>query len=274
MSYLYAHRFVMPPTKLTQSLREELYDMPCDKINWPEQRGNVNTADRLTDATWIQRAFTFALGVHEAVRIPFLRRRALKEALFQVEAETRNTHYLCIAPVSFASNLLTLFYAHEPDSHWIRGMPDRIIDAMWMCREGIASSGTNGTSLWDTVLTVQATVDTGLATRSENREVLRRALEFIDQTQIRENPQGIHHVYRQPTKGAWPFSTRDQSYAVSDTTAEAVKVIVLLQETWVVPTAGHLNHTGIELTLKLVTKQCPECHAPSSSPHLVAFPTG
>ncbi|KAL2864100.1 oxidosqualene cyclase helA [Aspergillus lucknowensis] len=235
MSYLYGHRFVMPPTKLTLSLREELYDTPYHQINWPAQRSNVSAADRLAEATWIQRSFTSALGAFEAFQIPFLRRRALKEALFQIEAEARNTQYLCIAPVSFATNLIALFHAHGPDSHWIRGMRERIIDPMWMCREGLAASGTNGTSLWDTALTVQATLDAGLATRPENRDILRNALEFIDQTQIREDPLGVDHVYRQRTKGAWPFSTRDQSYAVSDTTAEALKVVLLLQQTGVVP---------------------------------------
>ncbi|KAH3303311.1 hypothetical protein KXW39_001614 [Aspergillus fumigatus] len=229
MSYLYGHRFSMPPNKLGQALRDELYDIPYQQINWPAQRTNVSAADRLTDPTWIQRSFTSALTMYETFKIPFLRRRALNEALFQIETETRNTHYLCIAPVSFASNMLALYHAHGRDSHWIRGMRDRFIDPMWLCREGLAASGTNGTSLWDTALTVQATIDAGLAARPENQAILRKALEFIDNSQIREDPLGVHHVYRQPTRGAWPFSTRDQSYAVSDTTAEAVKVIVLLQ---------------------------------------------
>ena len=164
-----------------------------------------------------------------------LRRRALKEALFQIEAEACNTRYLCIAPVSFASNMIALYHAHGRDSHWVRGMRERIIDPMWMCREGMASSGTNGTSLWDTALTVQATIDSGLALRPENSEILRKALEFIDNTQLREDPLGMGHVYRQPTKGGWPFSTKDQSYVVSDTTAEAVKVIVCLNQTGAVP---------------------------------------
>lgn len=251
MSYLYGHRFTMAPNKLIQCLRHELYDVPYERINWVAQRGNVSPTDRLADATWTQRIFATVLGAYEGVRIPFLRRRALNEALFHVETEVHNTHYLCIAPVSFASNMLVLYHAHGLESHWIRGMRERIIDPMWMCREGMASSGTNGTSLWDTALALQAATDAGLAGRPENREVVQKAFEFIDQTQISEDPLALHHVYRQPTKGGWPFSTRDQSYAVSDTTAEAVKVVVLLQGMGIVPAlvAGERVKQAVDLML-------------------------
>jgi lanosterol synthase len=35
--------------------------------------------------------------------------------------------------------------------------------------------------------------------------------------------------YRHLSKGAWPFSTKDQSYTVSDCTAEGLKAVLLLQ---------------------------------------------
>jgi len=235
MSYLYGTRFAMPLTPLTRELRRELYDVDYDSIDWLAQRGNISHHDRLSPITLLQRALTGALCTYEHWKVPYLRRSALREALFQVEAEVLNTNYLCIAPVSFASNMLVMYHAHGPDSHWVRGMKERIIDPMWMCREGMAASGTNGTSLWDTVFTVQAAMDGGLATKPENRDAMVKALEFIEASQIREDPLGAAHVYRQPTKGAWPFSTRDQSYAVSDTTAETVRCVVELQATGVVP---------------------------------------
>lgn len=235
MSYLYGTRFAMPPTALTLSLRRELYDIDYNRIDWLAQRNNISDHDRLAPSTLIQKVLTGALCTYEKIKVASVRQAALREALFQIEAEVLNTNYLCIAPVSFASNMLAMYQAHGADSHWIRGMRERIIDPMWMCREGMAASGTNGTSLWDTVFTVQAALDSGLAIRPENREIMIKALEFIDVSQIRENPLGAHHVYRQPTKGAWPFSTRDQSYAVSDTTAEAVRCVIQLQSTGVVP---------------------------------------
>lgn len=235
MSYLYGHRFKTASSSLTDQLRHELYDVPYESINWFQQRRNVSTRDRLSTSTILQKGLSKALCTYEYWKIPALRRMALSEALFQVEVEVQNTKYLCIAPVSFASNMLVLFHAHGRNSHWIEGMSQRVLDPMWMCREGMAASGTNGTSLWDTVLTVQAALDAGLAQRSENREIMTKALEFIEASQIRENPLGVSHSYRQPTKGAWPFSTRDQAYAVSDTTAETVRCVIQLQDSGAVP---------------------------------------
>ncbi|KJK79832.1 Lanosterol synthase [Metarhizium anisopliae BRIP 53293] len=235
MSYLFGHRFRMQPTALSEELRHELYDVPYESIDWFAQRANVSPHDRLAPETLLQKGLSKALCAYEYCKIPLMRRIALNEALFQVEAEVHNTNYLCIAPVSFASNMLVLFHAHGRDSHWISGMSQRIIDPMWMCREGMAASGTNGTSLWDTVFTVQAALDSGLAQRPENRDIMTKALEFIEASQIRENPMGAAHSYRQATKGSWPFSTRDQAYAVSDTTAETVRCVIQLQQSGAAP---------------------------------------
>ncbi|KAG6038364.1 hypothetical protein E4U41_004262 [Claviceps citrina] len=99
----------------------------------------------------------------------------------------------------------------------------------------MAASCTNGLSVWDTTFTVQAALDAGLAQRTENREIMTKALEFLKASQIRENPLGASHSYRQPTKGAWSFSTRDQAYAVSDTIAETLRCVVQLQGSGAVP---------------------------------------
>ncbi|KAJ1937421.1 hypothetical protein EC988_007895, partial [Linderina pennispora] len=117
----------------------------------------------------------------------------------------------------------------------MRGMRERIPDVLWMCREGLAASGTNGSQLWDTAFMVQAAVDAGIAGLKENREHMRRALQFLESSQIRQDPELMRRTYRQATKGAWPFSTRDQAYTVSDTTAEGLKATVMLQQASFLP---------------------------------------
>ncbi|KAJ2591834.1 hypothetical protein EV177_008826 [Coemansia sp. RSA 1804] len=235
MSYTYGLRRSMPPNALTRSLREELYDQPYDQIDWPAQRDNVSDADRYVPNTLMLRALNTALGVYESWRVPRIRQWALNEALFQIENEVANTNHLCIAPVNFAANMLAIYYAHGPDSGLFRGMRDRVPDVLWMCREGLAACGTNGSQLWDTAFAVQAAVDTGLAALKDNRECMLGALRFFESSQIRSNPTNMRRTYRQPTLGAWPFSTRDQSYTVSDTTAEALKATVLLQQASFLP---------------------------------------
>ncbi|KAJ1731063.1 hypothetical protein LPJ72_004141 [Coemansia sp. Benny D160-2] len=235
MSYTYGLRRSMPPNALTRSLREELYDQPYDQIDWPAQRDNVSDADRYVPNTLMLRALNTALGVYESWRVPRIRQWALNEALFQIENEVANTNHLCIAPVNFATNMLAIYYAHGPDSGLFRGMRDRVLDVLWMCREGLAACGTNGSQLWDTAFAVQAAVDTGLAALKDNRECMLGALRFLESSQIRSNPTSMRRTYRQPTLGAWPFSTRDQSYTVTDTTAEALKATVLLQQASFLP---------------------------------------
>lgn len=57
----------------------------------------------------------------------------------------------------------------------------------------------------------------------------RHVLKWLDGTQIRTNPKHFKEAYRHPTKGAWPFSTKEQGYTVSDCAAEGMKAVMLLQ---------------------------------------------
>ncbi|KAJ1927549.1 hypothetical protein EC988_010228, partial [Linderina pennispora] len=128
MCYTYSLKRSMPLNDLTRSLRQELYDQPYEQIDWRAQRDNVSSADRYVPNTLLLRVFNRALGVYEDWKPQFLRRMAMREALFQIEMELKNTHFLCIAPVNFAANLLAIHYAHGNDSHWMRGMRERIPD--------------------------------------------------------------------------------------------------------------------------------------------------
>jgi lanosterol synthase len=68
------------------------------------------------------------------------------------------------------------------------------------------------------------------------------ALHWLEQTQIRENPRYFEEAYRHPTKGAWPFSTKEQGYTVSDCTGEGLKSVLYLQDLELVaPRQSHLD---------------------------------
>ena len=69
----------------------------------------------------------------------------------------------------------------------------------------------------------------GLAKEPQNHESIIRALEFIDDCQIKCNVPEMERCYRHCSKGAWPFSTRHQGYTVSDCTAEGLKSVIHLQ---------------------------------------------
>ncbi|KAH9072141.1 terpene synthase, partial [Lactarius deliciosus] len=106
-----------------------------------------------------------------------------------------NTGYQTLGPVSKMMNLIARYHRR---------------DFMWLASEGMMMCGTNGSQLQ------------GLASDENNKESLIKALEWLDRCQIRENPKYFEVSNRHRTKGAWPFSTKEQGYTVSDCTGEGL----------------------------------------------------
>lgn len=91
-------------------------------------------------------------------------------------------------------------------------------------------TGTNGSQLWDAAFIAQALTESDLARAPEHHAAASKLLEWLDACQIRHDPKHFHEAYRHRSEGAWPFSTREQSYTVSDCTAEGLKSVLLLQD--------------------------------------------
>uniref|UniRef100_A0A672HJL9 Terpene cyclase/mutase family member n=1 Tax=Salarias fasciatus TaxID=181472 RepID=A0A672HJL9_SALFA len=90
--------------------------------------------------------------------------------------------------------------------------------------------GTNGSQLWDTCFAVQAFLEAGAQDDPRLAQCLHEAHQFLNITQIPENPPEYQKYYRQMNKGGFPFSTRDCGWIVADCTAEGLKSVMLLQE--------------------------------------------
>jgi lanosterol synthase len=169
------------------------------------------------------------LGAYELCTIPPIRRRAINRAYQLCVFEDENTAYQTIAPVSKMINLVVRAHADGPNSEAYRMHDLRRFDFMWVGAEGMLVTGTNGSQLWDLALITQALVETGLAGLEENKESLSKALEWLDQGQMRDNPKHFESCYRHRTKGAWGFSTKEQGYTVCDCTGEGLKSALYLQ---------------------------------------------
>ena len=126
-------------------------------------------------------------------------------------------------------NLLISFYVDGAASERFQSHLNRVPDFLWESNKGMMMSGTNGSQLWDTCFILQAVVESGLAEEDEFRESTMKGLAFVDACQIKQDPVDHEKYYRYLSKGAWPFSTRDQSYTVSDCTAEGLKTALYLQ---------------------------------------------
>ena len=89
--------------------------------------------------------------------------------------------------------------------------------------------GTNGSQAWDAGFTGQMLFETGLAELPENHASAQKLLDWLDDCQMQEDTPHVETAHRHPSKGAWPFSTREQHWTVSDCTSEAMKAVMYLQ---------------------------------------------
>ncbi|KAM7459666.1 hypothetical protein LguiA_036660 [Lonicera macranthoides] len=127
-----------------------------------------------------------------------------------------------VPPELFLSPSYLPFHPEEPSSSAYKCHLARVPDYLWVAEDGMKVQSL-GSQLWDAVFTTQAIITTNLG--EEFGTTLKRAHNFIKQTQIRENPSGdFHGMYRCNSKGGWPLSEQDQAWQVSDCTAEALKL--------------------------------------------------
>jgi lanosterol synthase len=232
------------PTKL---LHQELYPEDFYSINWPAQRNNVNKVDKYVPHSAFVDALNAISSFYENCTFPPLRRAGLARAYELIVMEDENTEYQTIAPVSKMFNLIARAHVEGPDSFAYKEHAIKRQDFMWIGAEGMMMAGTNGSQLWDIGFITQALVETGLANEEENKESMIKALEWLDQAQIRTDPKHYREAYRHTSKGAWGFrfvriisvlfssltihkySTPEQGYTVSDCTGEGLKATMYLQ---------------------------------------------
>lgn len=170
------------------------------------------------------------LSAYESCAIPPVRRLALDRVYDLIVKEDENTGYQDLGPVSKMMNLMVRSIVEGPDSKAYALHKEKRRDFLWTGSRGMFMSGTNGSQLWDIAFITQALVESGLAEEDENKESLVKALHWLDDCQIRDNPKHYESAYRHRSKGAWPFSTKEQSYTVSDCTGEGLKAVLYLQE--------------------------------------------
>lgn len=230
MSFLYAKRFKAPEDELILSLRQELYVEDYYSIDWPAQRNNVAPADLYAPHSTVMDMLFSIVGAYEQCIIPPVRNAALKRIYDLIVKEDENTSYQDLGPVNKMMNVVARTVVEGRDSEAYAQHKLKRRDFLWIGPNGMSMSGTNGVQLWDLAFIIQALVESGLATEEENKESLLKALQWLDESQIQDNPKHFESAYRHRTKGAWPFSTKEQGYTVSDCTGEGLKAVIYLQE--------------------------------------------
>eukprot|EP00873_Tetraselmis_striata_P019221 jgi/Tetstr1/439485/TSEL_027917.t1 len=228
MSYLYGARATGRDTPLTAALREELYVEDYASINWNRARNQIAKEDLYYPHPLLQDVLWWALYQAEGLLVgSSLRKRALAHVMEHIHYEDENTRYVDIGPVNKVINMLCC-WVEDPGGEAFRAHLPRLADYLWVAEDGMKMQGYNGSQLWDTAFAVQAIEATG-EIGLEFSECLRKAHAYLDASQVRDDcPAPLSKWYRHISKGAWPFSSRDHGWPISDCSSEGLKAALLL----------------------------------------------
>lgn len=230
MGYCYAHRICAEKTQLILELRQELYVQPYDTIDWPAQRNNIAAGDIYTPHTKLLDVTLWLGNVYEKFHSSYFRSWASSECLEHIRADDSFANGISIGPISKVIQMLVRWHADGPDSPAFKEHVSRVPDYLWIGKDGMKMQGTNGSQLWDAAFVVQAFLEASAQDDSAFEDCLKQVHDFLRVTQIRDNPPNYQKYYRQMNKGAFPFSTAECGWIVSDCTAEGLKSVMLLQE--------------------------------------------
>ncbi|RMZ81528.1 hypothetical protein DV737_g2446, partial [Chaetothyriales sp. CBS 132003] len=232
MGFIWSKKFVGPETSLVRCLRQELFVEPYEKIDFTSHRNSIAPADNYHPKTWLLNLINFILVW---VWIPLLRTASLAKRAEDwtwrlIQYEDANTDWAALAPVNAPMNTIACFIQEGPESFSFQRHLYRLHDYLWIDKDGMLANGTNGVQIWDLTFAIQAVFEAGLAQSPKWKPMLEKALDYLESQQIRDEVVDREICYRQPRKGAWPFSTKVQGYTVSDCTAEGLRAAIVLQK--------------------------------------------
>ena len=233
MSFVWSRRWTGKELPIVRQLRRELFVEEHASINWEAHRSSIHPNENYHPKTWILLvAFWFLANIYA----PFFRTKSMAKKAEAwvwklIQMEDKNTDYSDLASVNAPMNFVVCYIVEGPDSYSVKRHRERMADYMWVKDEGMLMNGTNGVQCWDTAFAIQAVMDAGLTTNPRWRKMLNKAHAFLDDQQMRENVDDQSICYRQQRKGGWAFSNKDQGYAVSDCISEALKSVLILQDT-------------------------------------------
>lgn len=228
MGYLSAQRKRMKLTPLLEELREEIYKVPYESINFSKCRNYVNGIDLYYPHTKLLNVANKCLVFYEKnLRPDWFLKKACDYAFELIMKDLKNTDHLAIAPVSNAMNAIAVFEEKGADSPEFQRFLYRWPDFLYMTPDGLMMNGTNGVQVWDVAFVLQYAILIGLGTLPEFKETIIRSYRFLTRSQFVE--EAVEGSFRDKRVGGFPFSTQTQGFTVSDCTAEAVKAIIMTQ---------------------------------------------
>ncbi|CAM0948883.1 unnamed protein product [Alopecurus aequalis] len=243
MSYLYGKKFVGPITPIILAIREEVYNLPYHDIDWNKARDTCAKEDLRYPRSLIQNLIWTCLNKFVEPVLNYwpvnkLRDTTLKNLMKHIHYEDESTKYISICPIDKTLNMICC-WVEDPNSDALKLHLPRIYDYLWLAEDGmkaqvklffhvLSTTFYDGCQSWEIAFIVQAYCSTDLM--NEFGPTLRKAHEFIKNSQVLENHPNSETYYRHRSKGSWTLSTTNNGWSVSDCTAEALKALLLLSK--------------------------------------------
>jgi len=232
MACLYGKKFVGPITPAILTLRENLYSIPYDRVNWADACDSCAKEDLHYPRSSVQDLISgFLNKVVEPMlnRWPVskLRGRALSNLMKHIHYDDEATKYVGICPINKALNMICC-WVENPNSDEFKQHLPRFLDYLWLSEDGMKAQVYDGCHSWELAFIIQAYCSTALI--GEFGPTLKKAHEFMKKSQVLSNNPDYKSYYRHRSKGSWTLSTVDNGWSVSDCTAEAVKALLLLSK--------------------------------------------
>ncbi|KAG8089612.1 hypothetical protein GUJ93_ZPchr0011g28904 [Zizania palustris] len=141
MAYLYGKKFVGPITPTISEIREELYDIPYNEIDWNKARNCCAKEDLRYPSSWVQN-IAWA-GLNKFVEPicnywPFnkLRETSLRNLIKHIYYEDESTKYIGLCPINKALNMICC-WIENPNSDAFKKHLPRIYDYLWISEDGM-----------------------------------------------------------------------------------------------------------------------------------------
>ncbi|XP_025823339.1 achilleol B synthase-like isoform X2 [Panicum hallii] len=232
MAYIYGKKFVGPITPTILAIRNEIYNVPYNEINWSKARTSCAKEDLIYRPSWLQNiAMTYLNKFVEPMSnlwpMTLLRERALKNLMEHIHYEDENSNYVGLCPINKALNMICCWIENPNSKEFKQHLP-RIHDFLWLAEDGMKAKVYVGCHSWETALIVQSFCATGLT--EEFCSTLQKAHEFLKNAQVTQNLPNYKSYYRERTKGSWTLTNGENFWAIADTTAESLKAILLLSK--------------------------------------------
>lgn len=230
LGFVLSNRIHCKLDPLLEQLRTEIYlprQLPYTSIDFSQHRNDVCGIDLYYPHTKVLNMANYVLSKYEGWRPKWVLDWINKRAYDLILKEYHNTEYLCIAPVNFAFNMVVTHFYEGPKSENFAKLQARMNDVLFHGPQGMTVMGTNGVQVWDAAFMVQYFFMAGLADLPRYHDMIRKSYMFLVRSQFTEDC--VDGSFRDKRKGAWPFSTKEQGYTVSDCTAEALKAIIMVR---------------------------------------------